>query len=129
MTTKPSNGNGYGYGYGYGYGNGYGYGDGNGDGDGYGYGNHMGGHKMPTVGLTQMIVLPHGWVICGKVTKQTAPFCFTVEDASVICRTNGTPWDQLADGKGREEATFRKWGTVQIGPSFVMSREWKGELP
>ena len=36
---------------------------------------------------------------------------------------------QLADGKQRDAATYRAWGTVSIGPQFVMSREWKGELP
>jgi len=143
-------GSGYGYGYGSGYGSGdgsgdgdgygygYGYGDGSGDGDGYGYGYGYGdgvyptlkkGKAMPEVGKNQLIVLAHGWVICGFVEDQPGPFQFRVTNASVICRTNGVPWDELADGKRRKDATYRAWGTVTIGPQFVMSREWKGDLP
>jgi hypothetical protein len=120
-------GDGDGYGYGYGYGDGYGYGYGNGD----GYGNIIKGtSKMPHIGFNQLIVLSDGWVICGFVLKAgDMPFQFIVENASIICNTGGTPWDELADGKGREGAAFRKWGTVTIGPNPVMSREWKGELP
>jgi uncharacterized protein (TIGR02996 family) len=143
-------GNGYGDGYGdgdgYGYGNGNGYGDGDGygngdgygDGDGYGYGTNGYGDgegKLPErwnpmceVGKRQIIVLPHAWVICGDVVQQTGPFSFAVENASVICRTGGTPWDKLADGEGRAMATFRTWGRVTISNPFLC-REWKGELP
>lgn len=85
---------------------------------------------MPRIGLNQLIVLSDGWVICGYVARMgDLPFQFIVEDAHVIINTGGTPWDELADGKGRKAATFRKWGTVTIGPNPVMSREWKGELP
>lgn len=84
---------------------------------------------MPDVGGNWLIVLPHGWVICGFVEEQTGPFQFRVRDAVVICRTGGVPWDELADGGRRELATYRTWGTVNIGPQFVMAREWKGELP
>jgi hypothetical protein len=136
-----------GYGHGGGDGDGHGGGDGHGDGDGElggrdgdGYGGgHGGGYgkpiflseagAMPEVGLNQLIVLPHAWVICGFVEEQTGPYSFRVVRASVICRTGGTPWDKLADGDGRGGATFRPWGTVTIGPQFVMAREWKGELP
>jgi hypothetical protein len=138
-------GNGYGYGYGnngYGdgtYGNGYGYGYGYGNGDGYGYGNNGDGNGnlllpnwrniMPEVGKNQLIILPHGWVICGMVIEQDSPFTFKVTDASVICRTGGVPWDELADGKRRSEAIYRLWGDVRIGPQFIMSRLWVGKLP
>jgi hypothetical protein len=74
-------------------------------------------------------VLPHGWVICGFVAEQTGPYQFRVENARVVCRTGGVPWDELADGKRRDAATYRAWGTVTLGPQFVMSREWKGKLP
>lgn len=85
---------------------------------------------MPEVGKNQLIVLPHGWVICGWVAEQTGPYQFRVENAVVVCRTGGVPWDQLASGKGdRKAATYRRWGTVSIGPQFVMSVEWKGDLP
>ena len=101
-------------------------------GDGYGYGlfpTLKGGGTMPEVGKNQLIVLAHGWVICGFVEEQPGPFQFRVTNAVVICRTGGVPWDELADGKRRGEATYRKWGSVLIGPQFVLSREWKGELP
>jgi hypothetical protein len=75
-----------------------------------------------------MIMLPHGWVIAATVLEQTGPFQFRC-DAVVICRTGGVPWDELADGKRREAATYRKWGVVNLGPQFVMSRPWVGELP
>ena len=123
-------GDGDGYGYGYGDGDGYGYGDGDGDGDGYGlFPTLKKGKAMPEVGKNQLIVLAHGWVICGFVESQPGPFQFRITNASVICRTNGVPWDELADGKRRKDATYRQWGEVLIGPQFVLSREWKGELP
>ena len=88
-----------------------------------------GGRVVPEVGSNQLIVLPHGWVICGFVAEQTGPYQFRVERASVVCRTGGVPWDDLADGKRRDAATYRTWGTVAIGPQFVLSRPWKGKLP
>ena len=84
---------------------------------------------MPEVGSNQLIVLPHGWVICGYVAEQTGPYTFRVRDAVVICRTGGVPWDELADGGRRDAATYRKWGDVTIGPQFVLSRPWVGDLP
>jgi len=129
---KDGHGDGHGYGYGYGggreFGDGYGFGFGDGYGDGDEY-RRGGGQTMPVVGKNQLIVLPHGWVICGFVAEQIGPFQFRVENASVICRTGGTPWDCLAEGEGRAGATLRPWGTVTIGPNFVLSREWKGKLP
>ena len=106
------------------FGSGYGYGDGDGDGV-----IILGGRTMPEIGKNQLIILPHGWVICGFVAEQTGPYQFRVENATVICRTGGVPWDELADGKRRDSATYRKWGEVKIGPQFVMSRDWKGKLP
>jgi len=122
------------FGYGSGYGGGDGSGSGYGYGDGYGYGSGygritLGEHTMPEVGGNWLIVLPHGWVICGFVEEQTGPFQFRVREAVVICRTGGVPWDELADGKRRESATYRKWGDVRLGPQFVMSRPWVGDLP
>lgn len=84
---------------------------------------------MPEVGLNQLLVLPHGWVVCAYVAEQTGPYSFRLERASVICRTNGVPWDELADGLRRDEATYRQWGEMRVGPQFVMSRKWVGELP
>jgi uncharacterized protein (TIGR02996 family) len=140
--SGDGSGDGYGYGYGDGYGSGDGYGDGSGYGYGYGYGSGdgygdgdgdglltLGGRVVPEVEKNQLIVLPHGWVICGYVAAQTGPYSFRVQNAVVICRTGGVPWDELADGKRRDSATYRKWGDITIGPQFVMSREWKGKLP
>tara|TARA_Y100000034_G_C6538041_1_gene232020 strand:- start:93 stop:332 length:240 start_codon:yes stop_codon:yes gene_type:complete len=79
--------------------------------------------------MNQLIVLSDGWVICGYVAKELRDYHYLVENASVICRTGGTPWDDLCRGKGRDGATFRKWDAVTIGPMFVLSREWEGSLP
>jgi len=103
-------------------------GDGKGIGEWDGH-NKLGGMVMPEVGKNQLIVLPHGWVICGFVEEQTGPFSFRVRDTHVICVTNGATWDELADGHRQAEPSYRRWGTVTIGPQFVMSREWVGELP
>ena len=85
---------------------------------------------MPVVGKNMLIVLPFGWVICGHVAKQIEPRQFLVTDASVICRTGDVPWDELASGRGdRTKPTYRKWGDVYIGPEFVISTEWVGDLP
>lgn len=84
---------------------------------------------MPIVGKDMLIVLPYGWVICGHVAERIGEFQFRIEQCSVIVRTGGTPWDELADGKGRKDATFRHWGEVWVGPNFGPSREWRGELP
>ena len=104
-----------------------------GDGDGYGYGLGLGTNKgdiyMPIVGERMIIVTGFGWVWCGDVVEQVSPFCFRIENAVNICRTGGTPWPELADGKGRDEAKFQSWGTITLGPSFIACREWKGELP
>ena len=85
---------------------------------------------MPVVGMNMLIVLPFGWVICGHVEEERRPGCFLVIDASVICRTGGIPWDELASGKGdRSKAAYRRWGDVFVGPEFVLSKEWRGDLP
>jgi hypothetical protein len=84
---------------------------------------------MPVVGLNMLIILPHGWVIVGFVAEQTAPFQFKIENTSVIAETNGTEWAALADGAGRGSARFLKYGTVHIGPQYVFSKEWSGNLP
>lgn len=85
---------------------------------------------MPEVGKRQLIVLPHGWVFAGDVAEQTGPYQFRVENAVNICRTGGVPWDQLADGTGdRSRGTYRAWGEITVGPQFVVSRTWVGDLP
>ena len=84
---------------------------------------------MPEIGFPQLIILTDGWVICGLPTKQIGPYHYAIENVSLICRTGGTPWDDLARGKGRTKATFRYWGNVTVGPGFVMSYKWEGKLP
>ena len=124
-------GSGSGYGDGYGSGSGYGdgYGYGSGSGSGYGDGINKGETHMPEVGKRMIIVTGFGWVWCGDVVEQITPFCYRIANAVNICRTGGTPWPELADGKGRDGATFQPWGDVNLGPSFVACREWVGDLP
>lgn len=84
---------------------------------------------MPELDKNQLIVLSDGWVICAYITAGALPYQFVANNASVICSTGGTPWDELADGLGRERAVFRVWGRCTFGPFTVLCREWKGELP
>lgn len=84
---------------------------------------------MPIVGKRMLIFCGLSFAFVGDVAEQTGPFSFRVDNASMLCRTGGVPWDELADGKRRDEATFRKHGTIHVGPQFSFSREWAGELP
>ena len=85
---------------------------------------------MPVVGMNMLIFLPFGFVICGYVKEQIAERHFLVTNASLICRTNGAPWDELASGRGdRTKPTYRPWNHVYIGPEFVASLPWLGDLP
>ena len=120
-------GNGSGDGHGYGDGDGYGYGDG-----GVGYGKFKStqeGERMPIVGKRMMIFCGLAFTFVGDVVEQTGPFSFRIDDASMIVRTGGTPWDELASGKGRDSASFREYGTIHVGPQFSFSCEWAGDLP
>lgn len=84
---------------------------------------------MPPVGINALIVLPHGWVICGYVAEDTGDYRLRIERAAVICNTGGHAWDEVADGVNREGVVYRYWGEVFIGPAYVISRRWKGDLP
>lgn len=90
-------------------------------------------NAMPVVGETMLIVLPFGWVVCAKVEKRIGKPSdrhFLLTGTNVICRTGGVPWDELADKpESRSAAVFRNWGDVWVGPEFVMSRRWVGDLP
>jgi len=87
------------------------------------------GKIMPVVGKRMLIFCGLSFAFCGDVAEQTGPFTFRLDNASMVVRTGGTPWDDLARGKGREAATFRKYGTIHVGPQFSFSCEWVGDLP
>jgi hypothetical protein len=80
-----------------------------------------------------MAMIGHGWAICGEVAEVFSPFQYSLRNCSVICRTGGTAWDDLARGRGRDGATFRRWAgpdeTVEIATGFTLARKWEGELP
>ncbi len=84
---------------------------------------------MPIVGKNMLIVLPFGWVVCAYVAEEISPRHFRLSNTTVICKTGGVPWDDLARGIGRDKTSLRKWGEVYIGPEFVLSTPWEGELP
>ena len=53
-----------------------------------------------------------------------------VDGLNLQARNSGNRIEKnRADGNGRDGASFRRWGEVRIGPQFVMSRRWVGELP
>lgn len=84
---------------------------------------------MPVVGRNMLIFCGFGFAFAAYVAEQTGPFSFRLENATMVCRTGGTPWDELAEGKGRDGATFRYHGEIFVGPNFSFSRDWKGDLP
>ena len=84
---------------------------------------------MPEIGFNQIIFLPYGFVFCGYVAQEVSPYVFELQNAHMICNTGGTAWDDLARGEGRDEATFRNHDTIRIGPQFIFSRRWEGDLP
>jgi len=84
---------------------------------------------MPVVGMRMLILTGVGFAWVADVAEQTGPFSFRLENARMLCRTGGVPWDRLADGHDREKATYRQWGEVHVGPQFNASRIWVGELP
>jgi hypothetical protein len=111
-------------------------------GDGYEYdGSHVGFggddfiltkflqvNPMLEIGSQVLVILPHGFVICGVVGEQKGVAAWQMHNVSLICRTNGVPWDELADGQHQEKPTYRKWGDV-IVHNPIMVRVWKGQLP
>ena len=141
------------YGYGSGHGDGHGNGYGNGDGDGYGYGHGDGrgyGYgedgkdckhfqrlqetPMPKVGSTVFVMVGSGLAFCGLAKERVGGYTMVFAKASMICSTGGTPWDELAKGKGREQAIFRPWhntgdGLLTITSNLWISYVWEGDLP
>jgi hypothetical protein len=139
-----SNGNSYGDGYGFSHS--YGYGNGNrlidGHGDGYTFGfqnkahdptkNYAGDQSMPEVGKNQLLVLGHGWVVVGYVAEQLGPFHYRLQNAvNLVRRDQDSTWGEVAaNKKGRNESVFHKLGdTITVGPLFVMSIPWVGDIP
>lgn len=84
---------------------------------------------MPIVGQRMLIFCGLSFAFVGDVAEQIGPYQYRLDNASMLCRTGGVPWDELADGKKRSQATFRYQGTISVGPFFSWAREWKGGLP
>lgn len=84
---------------------------------------------MPIVGKRMLIFCGLSFAFVGDVVEQTGPYSFSLKNASMLCRTGGVPWDDLAEGQRRTEATFRFQGAISVGPFFSWAREWAGELP
>ena len=89
---------------------------------------------MPDVGSNVLVLIGAGFAFCGRAKERIGGYTMVFENASMICRTGGTPWDELAKGKGREQATFRPWhntgdGTLRITSNLWVSIAWEGGLP
>ena len=83
---------------------------------------------MLELGSHVLVILPHGFVVCGIVGEQKGVAAWMMHNVSMICRTNGVPWDALADGLDQDKPDYRRWGDV-IVHNPIMVREWKGLLP
>jgi hypothetical protein len=136
-------GSGYGYGSGYGDGDGDGYGSGYGDGSGYGYGDGH-GYGPPTQpkgmtvdeliqGQAYLWFMGHGWAFIGRFVRRDGLFGVVLTDVVNVCRTGGTPWDELCRGEGRADATFRRWPKVTTSgtpyPYAWPQGVWEGTIP
>lgn len=87
---------------------------------------------MPEIGLNQMIILGNGWVVVGYVAEQLGPFHYRVTNAvNLVTRSSNSTWGEIAAGtKGRDNSTFRRLGdSITVGPLFVMSVPWVGDIP
>ena len=84
---------------------------------------------MPIVGKRMLVFCGLSFAFVGDVTSQLGPYQFELSNTSMLCRTGGVPWDDLANGKGRDKAAFRYQGTISVGPFFSWARDWVGELP
>ena len=82
------------------------------------------------IGSNVLVWCGNGFAWCGTVQERTGPYEYLLANASMICRTGGTPWLELANGKGRDRATFQKaHKPVGIGPQIHGWTEWEGDLP
>ncbi len=133
---------GYGYGYGSGYGSGAGDGSGSGDaywdeyGDGFGDPQKLVGDTTMEeleIGQAYLWMVGHGWMFLGRFVRRDGLFGVVVADLVNVCRTGGTPWDDLCRGKGREQATFRRWDPATPAgtpfPYAVPLGKWVGSIP
>lgn len=90
---------------------------------------------MPVVGKRMLIFIPYGWYgwrFVADVAEQTGPYSFRLENAFYIWNPGpggGRSWQDLAAGRGRDQAEFVHYGEVYVGPDFGPCLEWKGELP
>lgn len=84
---------------------------------------------MLEIGKPFLILCGRAFAFVGVPVEQTGPYTWRLREASMLCRTGGVPWDELADGKRRELATFRFHGEVTVGPFFSFTRPWHGPLP
>ena len=136
------------YGDGCGYGKGGGYGYGFGFANGYGDGNReidtlKNAIMLLTSGETvsmdslepgklYLFMTGDGWAWVGRFVRPLGLFGAYFTDNVNVCRTGGTPWPELAKGKGREQATFQSWEKEGYEMPHVIVRSpfpWIGELP
>jgi len=138
-------GSGSGYGYGYGSGSGSGYGYGYGSGYGYGYGSGYGrrlisfyrevsfeDHRMnhAKLGDNYLVYLPFGLGYVGRFVAAVGLTGGEFEDVSNVHDTgNGNNWSELAAGRERDGATFKRFEGIATFPTVLAAFQWAGKLP
>jgi hypothetical protein len=81
-------------------------------------------------GRLYMFALGEGWMFVGRFVRPQGLFGAVFSEVVNVCRTGGTPWDDLLRGKGRDAATFRTYPPGEVAfPIVRFAFEWSGELP
>lgn len=83
-------------------------------------------------GKSYLIVLPFGWVVVGKCVEPVGLMAYKFSNCSYIVSTGGTPWGDLAAGKGRKEAKTQQFGIggeAMIGTQILWAAPWAGKVP
>ena len=123
----------------------YGYGSGSGYGYGYGYGSGYGrrlisfyrevsfeDHRMnhAKLGDNYLVYLPFGLGYVGRFVAAVGLTGGEFEDVSNVHDTgNGNNWSELAAGRERDGATFKRFEGIATFPTVLAAFQWAGKLP
>lgn len=87
---------------------------------------------MFETGKAYMVCLGFGWVLVGRCVGPAGVFAYRFERCSYVVNTGGTPWGELAAGKGQRKAVTKPVGlngTALVGTQIVWACEWEGKVP